>query len=228
MTSNQCKCRGDIKMSKCFFCCALGVICTLLIFSILISSYYIILPITNFLKSNDIHFIHNDLQLLRNYYSAVGVAISYVASTLGIALGIYYYMNKNSIESQRSLRAKTEKNLEFLLNKYEKINVIVLKITAFSWTDQSHLDMHRRELQEEVLDIQDILGCNERITMLKPKEVAHFHTINSFLDNNHNIMRAPADTLSKNKSAFKDDIAEYLDLLSEVRQFIYNKAKSIA
>ena len=228
MSTNACKYKCRLSFKKCFACSVICIMQTALACLAIIFSYYIILPIINLITLSGINAIHTDAQLLRNYYTSISATTSYFASVLGISLGFYYYINKNKIEAQRVLQAKIDKNLEFLLNKYEQINCIVTQITSFSWENQSQLDRYRRELQEAILDVQDILECNDRITMLNSEEVSYFHKLNSFLDNNSNIMKNNADTLYDNKGAFKEDIAEYLDKLSDARRFIYNKAKSIA
>lgn len=200
------------KKSKAFWACA-----TLLYLTVL---YFYAAPIIT--KGPSVLRLRAfDLGTAKDYYSILAAIVTLLFGTAGIALGYFYYKDKNTAEQSAAARERKRKRLDNLIEKIDAYDNQVDTILQRRFSNDSELSQLRSTLTRSFETIVIMLELNPELLGLEGEDLRDIIKVNSFVDKNDLIMRARFSEL--NQGGLNEIREEYIDLIQNARRACYRR-----
>lgn len=123
------------------------------------------------------------LESANKYYGTLGSLAGVVAGGLGLALGGFYYVNRNWIEGRQRRRDQQYHRLEIFMDKLCAYDDLVCMITAKRMTDERELTHIRERLTRIADDLVMMLDeGGGKLLGLDYSSISEVLKMNSFVD----------------------------------------------
>lgn len=136
------------------------------------------------------------LNTAKNYYSILSSFITVLVGVIGLSLGYYYYIGRHEVEKTIADIERKRKRMDDLIQKIESYDAIVNAFINKYFDNDEDLSKLRNQMTHSFDTIEIMLELSDNLLGLNDEDVQTIVRVNSFVEQNEIIMRAPLQDLS--------------------------------
>lgn len=162
-----------------------------------------------------------NLEVARNYYSVISSVLGVIVGVAGLALGCFYYNNRNSFEAENKKRDLKRRRMEVFIAEVANYDSLIHKILTLSIKDEQELRLVRAEIVRSFELIETMLEQGLDLLGFDQADMDDILKVNSYIDKCRLIMHSNFTELDLNHLyPIKD---RYIELIKNARRRCYLK-----